>query len=467
MTLLDSLCDILGPAGLLDPTSGLDRYTQDVSHEREGRPVAVVRPQSTAEVAAVMRLCHAQGVPVVPQGGHTGLVLGGVPSGEGTELVISLERMNRIRSIDPMNFSMVVEAGCVLQAVHEAVEAADRFFPLSLGARGSCQIGGNIATNAGGINVLRWGMMRDLVLGLEMVLPDGQIWNGLRALRKDNTGYALKQLFIGAEGTLGVVTAACLKLFPSQTQVETAFLALPSVEAAMALFVAARRDLSDMLSAFELLPRACLELTLRHTPDLRDPLDKPAPVYVLLEASASGLVPLRDMVEQFLGTAMGDGGVLDGVLAESRAQARDLWRYREDLVEAHFKEAPMHLRTDIAVPISSITAFIAAADAAVAEAMPEMRPITFGHVGDGTVHYNVLPPHGLAPEVALKLSKQCEAVVFAVADRFGGSISAEHGIGRAKREAFLKRLPDLDAGLMQMIKHGIDPAGLMAPGRVL
>jgi FAD/FMN-containing dehydrogenase len=467
MTIIAELQALLGEAHVLEPAAGLERYTRDWSREIIGQPLAVVRPADTAEVAAVLRLCHASGVPVVAQGGNTGLVYGAIPSSDGREVVVSLERMNRIRAIDRVNFSLVAEAGCILQSVNDAAEAEDRFFPLSLGARGSCQIGGTISTNAGGINVLRWGMMRELVLGLEVVLPDGRIWNGLRQLRKDNTGYDLKQLFIGAEGTLGIVTAAALKLFPRPTLIETCLLAVPSAEAAMTLFAAARSDLSDLLSAFELLLRPCIDIVLRQQPAIHEPLATQAPAYVLLEASASGFVELRPLLERFLEQSMTVGLVLDGVVAESKAQAAALWRIREDLVEAQYQEAPRHLRTDISVPLSALPAFIAAADRALAEVMPGVKPIAYGHVGDGNVHYNVMPAPGTPEGEVAGVMKQCETLLYAIARKFEGSISAEHGIGRSKRTAFLDQLPAIDLMLMQMIKAGLDPDDLMAKSRLL
>ncbi len=457
---------LLGERGTVRDGAGLARYCQDWSGDHVGRPLAVIRPASTAEVAAAVRLCHGAGVKVVPQGGNTGLVAGAVPSAEGDEVVISLERLNGVRAVDAANFSMVAEAGCVLQDLHRAAEAQDRHFPLSLGAQGSCQIGGNIATNAGGVNVLRYGMARDLVLGLEVVLPDGQVWDGLRALRKDNTGYDLKQLFIGAEGTLGIVTAAALKLFPRPTQVQTALLALPSVDAALDLYARARRDLSDLLSAFEMMPRPCVDLTLATFPDLREPFDQSAPITVLMGVAASGLVDLPTLFERFLGEQIEAGPVLDGIIAQNRAQAAQFWRLREDLVEAQHREG-RHLRTDVSVPISSLAEFIRAADAAMARMFPAVRPIVYGHVGDGNLHYNVLPPRGTPPATVKTTIEHCEEELFTIVDRFGGSISAEHGIGRLKREHFLQRLSPIEATLMRAVKAGLDPAGTMSPGRIL
>ena len=463
--LIPRLRDLLGAQGLLDDATQFARYAQDWSGDLTGRPLAVARPATVEEVGQVMRLCAEAKVPVVPQGGHTGLVGGAVPSPEGNELVLSLERLDRLRGIDPVNFSMVAEAGCVLANLHRAAIEHDLHLPLSLGAQGSCQIGGNVATNAGGVNVLRYGMTRDLVLGLEVVLPDGRVWNGLRSLRKNNTGYDLKQLFIGSEGTLGIVTAVALKLFPRPTQVQTVMLGLASVEAAMALYAAARRDLSDLLSAFELMPRRCIELTLAASPALREPLATPAPVYVLMEASASGLVDLAALMEQFLAACLERESILDGTVAMSEAQARDFWRLREELVEAQHRHG-RHLRTDVSVPISDLAAFMAAADAAMARHLPEALPVAYGHVGDGNLHYNLLPPRDLDPAACEALLHQGEEIIFELVDRFGGSISAEHGIGRVKRAPFLQRLGTVDHDLFRAIKSGLDPAGRMSPGRI-
>ena len=442
-----------------------DRYATDWSRDNTGRAGAVVRPRSTDEVADVVRHCAAQGFAVVPQGGHTGLVGGATPSAEGREVVISLERLDRVREIDAENFTMTVEAGCILEKVHAAAAEQDRLFPLQLSAQGSCQIGGNIATNAGGLNVVRYGMTRDLVLGLEVVLPDGQVWNGLRKLRKNNTGYDLKQLFLGSEGTLGIVTAACLKLFPKPTQVETAFLAVESPAAAVELFGRARRDLSDLLSAFEILPRQGVELGLTAAPQSRDPLEAPSPFYVLMEVAASGLVDVKALVERFLEGVVEDGLVPDGTLASSTAQASTFWQIREGLVEAQARLG-RHLRTDVSIPISSIAPFLDRTYAALAEAVPDCVPLAYGHLGDGNIHFNVLPPGGLDDAARIALLYRCEAIIFAGVDALGGSISAEHGIGRVKRRAFLERTPPLDLTLLQKVKAALDPHGLMSPGRI-
>ena len=462
--IVEQLANLLGPRGIV--TDSPDRYTRDWSGDHAGRALAIVRPADTAEVAATLRLCHQAGIPVVPQGGNTGLVAGGIPTDDGREILLSLERLDRVREIDPLNYSLVAEAGCILSDLHRAAADADRLFPLSLGAQDSCRIGGNVATNAGGINVLRYGMTRDLVLGLEAVLPDGRIWNGLRSLRKNNTGYDLKQLFIGAEGTTGIVTAAAFKLFPRPTQTETAILGVPTLDAALALYAAARRDLADLLSAFELMARPCLDLTLAHSTDLRDPLATAAPFTILLEATASGLVDLADLVERFLAARLDAGDITDGALAQSTTQARDFWRLREDLVEAQHRQG-RHLRTDISVRISDLPRFVAAADAALSEVTPAVRLLTYGHVGDGNLHYNVLMPPGLDPAQAAALIAHCEDLLFQVVDRFAGSISAEHGIGRLKRDHLAERLDPVEADLIHRVKAAMDPTGLMSPGRIL
>ncbi|MDI5934397.1 FAD-binding oxidoreductase [Halomonas kalidii] len=464
--LVDTLQRQLGERGVLRAPADLARYTSDWADNRLGMPLAVARPASTAEVAEVVRLCHEHGVCMVPQGGHTGLVAGALPDADGGELVISLERLNRIREIDPINFTMTVDAGCVLDSVKQAAAEHDCDFPLSLGAQGSCQIGGNIATNAGGLNVLRHGMMRQLVLGLEVVLPDGRVWNGLHALHKDNRGYALAQLLLGSEGTLGIVTAAVLKLSPLPDQSRTALLGLPSVEAVVALYGLARRGCSDLLTAFELIPRPCIELAMEATPSLRDPLEAPHPWYVLMEVAACGPVDLGEMVEQLLAQGMEHDLILDGVLAGSEAQSRQLWQFRESMLEGQRRRGE-HLRTDISVPISAIPAFVEAASRAVMAASPRCEIIAFGHVGDGNLHFNILPPADMAEADKRPHLHELEERVFTVLDDFGGSLSAEHGIGRTKQAAYLARLSPLERELAEGIKALFDPRGLMNPGRIL
>jgi FAD/FMN-containing dehydrogenase len=451
----------------------LDLYVTDpeitVSHARDrtgayfGLPLAVARPRSAAELSAVMVRCAELGVGVVPQGGLTGLVGAGVSSPDDPELVVVLDRMSAIRSIDTVGFSMVVEAGCVLEAAKQAAEAQDCLLPITFGSQGSCRIGGNVSTNAGGFNVLRYGMTRDLVLGLEVVLPDGRIWNGLRTLRKDNRGYDLKQLFIGAEGTLGIVTAAALKLFPKPTQVETALLGLRSVQDAMALYALARRACSDLLSAFEILLRPGMELGLAARPELTDPLETPCPVYILMELAAVGGVDLRNLLESCL--AQAGNLLLDGVIAMSRAQAERLWFCREAMVEAQSRGGPYY-RTDVSVPIEAIPAFLDAALETLARALPEGRPITYGHIGDGNIHLNVMPPADWSREQRQALFEQAEDLIFEMVDRFGGSISAEHGIGRSKKRAFLQRVDPVTLDLFRRLKQVLDPDARLSRGRI-
>jgi len=424
-------------------------------------PLAVVRPRNTAEVSRIVALCAQHGVKLVPQGGHTGLVDGALPSTAGDELVVSLERMNRILSIDEANFSMAVEAGCVLETVRAEAASRGFVFPLALGSQGSCQIGGAVATNAGGLNVLRYGMMRDLVLGLEMVLPDGRVWSGQKALRKDNTGYDIKQLVLGSEGTLGIVTAATLKLFPAPTQVETAFLALESPGEVVKLYGHARRDLCDLLSAFELLTHR----GVAHS-GLPNPLSAASPCYVLLEISTGGLIDARALLETFLQGALERGLIVNGTIAASAAQAASFWQIRETIIDKQRRQG-RHLRTDISVPISAISRFIAEADAAMAAISPDAIVLAYGHVGDGNLHYNVVPPVDLDEAGKIELLHRAEDKIFEVLDGLGGSISAEHGIGRLKRRAFLDRISPVHRDLIGAIKHAFDPAGILNPGRIV
>ena len=445
----------------VDPGS---HYIRDWTGEADGNPSFIARPRNLDDVVELVRYCGAHGLAIVPQGGHTGLVEAASARIEGGHVLVSLERMNRIRTIDPLNFSVEVEAGCVLETLHQAVEAEDLMFPLSLGAKGSCQIGGNVATNAGGINVLRYGMMRDLVLGLEVVLPDGRVWNGLKTLRKDNTGYDLKQLFLGSEGTLGIVTAATLKLFPRPSRVETIFLAVESAADAIRLFAAARRYLADLLSAFELISNRSVEMAMT-MPDVGNPLGTDAPYYVLLEASSSGPLDLEALVGGFLEHALEEGMILDGVRASSATQAQKIWAIREGVVEAQAKHGT-HLRTDVSVPISRVAAFIDEVEAALAISAAGGVVLTYGHIGDGNMHFVVVPPAAMQGAARQAWIKASEAAIFAVVDRFDGSISAEHGIGRTKRRAFEARASATQLDLLRTLKSGIDPDNRMNPGAI-
>ncbi|WP_458574645.1 FAD-binding oxidoreductase [Rhizobium sp. PDO1-076] len=439
------------------------RFCRDWHGDVASGAIAVLRPRSTAEVAAAVLICRELKLSIVPQGGNTGLVLGGVPDQPASQVVLSLERMNAIRNIDADDFSAVVEAGCILSEVKDAVAEKDMYFPLALGAQGSCRIGGNVSTNAGGINVLRYGMTRELVLGLEVVLPDGSIFNGLSTLRKDNRGVDLKQIFIGAEGTLGIITAVSIKLMPFPDQVATALLGLNSLDDAITLYRRARRDCCDLMSAFEFMPPLAFVLAREAIPDLAMPIAGDYPAYVLMEISGSGLVDIADLMERFLGGVMEDGLVVDGVIAASQAQARNLWLFREGMNEGQAKRGP-HMRTDISVPLSRLADFVRDAEQAVSEALPDCISVSYGHVGDGNVHLNVLPPSGSSPDEIAARIYEAKTVVNRVLDEYHGSISAEHGIGRLKRDDFEARLDPSRRALLSALKQAIDPSMVMNPG---
>lgn len=457
-----ALIEQLGP-DLVLVGPAVERYCRDWHGDVTTGAVAVVRPRNTEEVAQAVRAIGALGLTVVPQGGNTGLVLGATPDRPGSQVVISLERMTAIRRIDADDFSAVVEAGVILSEFKDRVEEAGLYFPLALGAQGSCRIGGNVSTNAGGINVLRYGMTRELVLGLEVVLPDGSIFDGLSTLRKDNRGIDLKQMFIGAEGTLGIVTAISFKLMPPAEKVATALLGLGALSDAITLYRRARRDCCDLMSAFEFMPPMAFTLAQEAIPDLQLPMPGDYPAYVLLEISGSGLVDIDDLMHRFLEGVMEDGLVLDGVIAASRNQARNLWLFREGMNEGQAKRGA-HLRTDVSVPLSRLPAFVEKAEAAISAQLPDCLCVSYGHVGDGNVHLNVLPPGGLTREEVAERIYAAKAVVNEVLDGFEGSISAEHGIGRLKKADFLARVPATQLQLLTAIKQAVDPAGIMNPG---
>jgi FAD/FMN-containing dehydrogenase len=441
----------------------LARYCRDWHGDATSDAVAILRPRSTQDVSACIKAVTSLGLTIVPQGGNTGLVLGAMPDAPEHQVVLSLERMNRIRTLDADDFSAVVEAGAILSSFKDKVEEAGLFFPLALGAQGTCQIGGNVSTNAGGINVLRYGMTRELVLGLEVVLPDGSIFDGLSTLRKDNRGIDLKQLFIGAEGTLGIVTAVAVKLLPKPSQVATALLGLTSLEDAIALYRRARHECCDLMSAFEFMPPMAFTLAREAMPDLAMPLRGDAPAYVLMEISGSGLVDIDDLMQRFLEGALEDGLVKDGVIASSQTHARNLWLFREGMNEGQAKRGP-HLRTDVSVSLSSLPAFVHDAEAAVMASLPDCLCLSYGHVGDGNVHLNVLPPSHLERAEKDRRIYQAKTIINGVVDAFHGSISAEHGIGRLKRPDFEARLPDVQRQLLTAIKTAIDPNGVMNTG---
>jgi len=458
MELAQALAGIIGPANVLTAHEDTAPYLRDWRRQYSGPALCVARPANTPEVAAVVAACIERGVAIVPQGGNTGLCGGSVPTGARQELVLSLSRMNRVRALDPLNNTITVEAGCVLAAVQQAAAESGRFFALSLAAEGSCQIGGNLSTNAGGVNVLRYGNAREQVLGIEVVLPDGRVWDGLRALRKDNTGYDLKQLFIGAEGTLGIITAAVLRLFPAPTASATAWLAVDDPSRAVELLARLREGIGDRLSAFELISDDCLKAVLAHVPEARAPLPRAHPWHVLVELADSGAsAELLGRVEQLLAQASEAGTLRDAALAQSVEQARAFWRIRETIPEAQFT----NVKHDISVPVSRTPEFIERAGRALAAKFPQARPYVFGHVGDGNLHYNV------GPESLVKERAAVNRIVYETVHALTGSISAEHGLGQLKREEILGQKSALEMELMRALKRAIDPQGLMNPGKVL
>ncbi|MGP2490206.1 FAD-binding oxidoreductase [Mesorhizobium sp. PUT5] len=458
------LSEALGSGRVVTAPADLEPFLHEERGLYRSRSGIVVLPRSTEEVAAAVSICAEAGVSIVPQGGNSGLV-GGAVAGEG-EVLISLARMNRILSIDPVNFTMTVEAGAILETIQDAAEAAGCLFPLSLGAQGSCQIGGNIATNAGGINVLRYGNTRDLVLGLEAVLPDGRIWNGLRALHKDNTGYALKHLFIGSEGTLGIVTKAVLKLFPLPQEQQLALCALGTIDDALTLLSRLKARAGDSVTAFELISGFALDLACGHSGAAR-PIAEAHPWFVLLELSGSqGGSALRDTLEESLGEALEQSIIGDAVIAESLDQAASFWRLRERIPEGQ-KSIGASIKHDVSVPVSRIPQFVSEAGAAVVEALPGTRICVFGHLGDGNLHYNLSPPADASDAAFMARYKELNVIVHDIAHRLDGSFSAEHGVGLLKA-AELRRYKDpLEIELMQRVKAAFDPQGRMNPGKLL
>jgi len=456
-----------GPKGWTDDPAEMAPWLEDSRAAYHGACALMVRPAKTAEVAAVLEICHAHDIPVVPQGGNTGRCGGATPDTSGNAVLLNLSRMNRIRDVDAANFTITVEAGCILKDVQDAAAEAGRLFPLSLGAEGSCQIGGNLATNAGGINVVRYGNARDLVLGLEVVLPDGQVWDSLKRLRKDNTGYDLRGLFVGSEGTLGIITAAVLKLFPRPAGSATAYAAVSDIDAAIALFAKTRDQCGDALTSFELLAANVIDAAVRHIDKATDPLPGAADWTVLMELTGNtDDAAQRTAMEQLLAEALDEGIVLDAVIAQSEQQRRDLWFLREAVVEAQKFEGA-NAKTDVSVPISSVPTFIRRAGAALAERFPGARPFAFGHIGDGNIHYNICQPVDGDADRFIAQREDIAELVHGVVRDLDGSISAEHGIGQLKRNALARYKTPLEMAMMRQIKAALDPKGLMNPGKLL
>ena len=466
-SLLQRLGEIVGGQGLLTEPRDLDPYLGDWRGFFRGAAQAVVRPAATGEVAAVVKLCAETGTAIVPQGGNTGMSGAATPPSGGGAIVLQMGRMNRIIGVDPLNNTITVEAGCILANVQQAAREAGRLFPLSLGAEGSCQIGGNLATNAGGINVLRYGNARELTLGLQVVLPDGRVWDGLRGLRKDNTGYDLKQMFIGSEGTLGIITAAVLKLFPIPRTTVTAMVAVAAPTAAVELLSLLRDACGDRVSAFEIISRRCVERVLAHIPGTREPLARACPWYVLVElAEASPDGPLREEFERAMERAVEGGLALDAAIAANEAQRAALWRIRESIPEASRAEEALY-RHDISIPISGIPAFIGEAGEALERAFPGARVLCFGHLGDGNLHYNCFVPGRRRDDAAALAATDVNRTVLEVVRRYGGSFSAEHGIGQAKRAELARYKGALEVEMMRALKRAFDPRNLMNPGKVI
>lgn len=469
MSALDAFADIVGGPACMSEPDDVAPYAVDWRGAYQANPVAVVKPASTDEVAAVMRTAADQSLAVVPAGGRTGLCGAAVAQANGPpSIILSMERMNKVRSIDARDFSIVAEAGCIVQNIQQAAADADRLFPIQWGAQGTAQIGGMLGTNAGGIRTLRWGNARELVLGLEVVLPDGRVLDDLRRVRKDNSGYALRHLFIGAEGTLGVITAAALRLAPQLNHVETAFIAVPSPDAALSLYGRMMEAGADLV-AFELCARHCMEVADRYGVDLRIPLPIESPWYVMAEiATAHPSVPLREIMEETLGAAMEAGEVSDAALAESEAQRLGIWKIREDYPECNRQAGPSAV-TDTAVPVSAVPAFIEKATAATTARWPEGRIAAIGHAGDGNIHFALQAPEGWdkGRPAWIERTDGFEALVNEISVSLGGSFSAEHGIGQSKRHAMQSHKDPTALDLMRTIKDALDPDGRMNPGKVL
>lgn len=465
--LIESLKAIVGPNGWLEADADTEPYVTDWRHRWPGATPLVLRPDNTQDVSAIVTVCHKAGVPVVPQSGNTGLVGGSVPDDTGTQIVLSLNRMTQIRAIDTENNTMSVDAGCILADIQAAASEADRLYPLSLAAEGSCRIGGNLSTNAGGTNVLRFGNARDHVLGLEVVLADGRIWNGMRALRKDNTGYDLKQLFLGSEGTLGIITGAVLKLWPRPRSVVTTWLAVRDPEAAVTLLHRAQDATGGQITGFEYLVRDAADLVFRLMPQHKNPLAQDHGAYVLMEASSgSEGDALRQTVESVLAQAMDDGLIVDAVIAESETQAQAIWAIREDVPEAQVLNGG-GIKHDVAVPVSRVAEFLKDGTDLVTSMAPEAMVIAFGHLGDGNIHFNLTARDESQRDGLIAREDAINDAVEGMVVGMDGSFSAEHGVGRLRLRQMARYKSDVELDLMRRLKHALDPEDLLNPGRLI
>ena len=463
---LQKLKKTLGPKGWIEDKEIIEPYLVEERGLFIGKSSLLLKPQNTEEVSKILKLCNEHNIKVVPQGGRTGLCGGTIPSENGKEIMLSLERMNNIKELNEENFTITVEAGCILNNIQNIADEKNFLFPLSLASEGSCTIGGNISTNAGGINVLRYGMARDLVLGIEVVLANGEIWNNLISLRKDNRGYDLKQLFIGSEGTLGIITSAVLKLFPAPRNIETALFAIPNPDAAIELLGLARNASADLLNAYELVSRVGMEMVIKNIPGAKEPLKEKYKWYILIEFSSSSKNNLRQQMEDLFELALNKNIVLDGVIAESTQQRKELWTLRDGLNEAQKPEGGS-IKHDISVPINNVSKFIYSASKCVEEFIPNSRVVAFGHIGDGNIHFNISQPLKQDKKEFLNKWTDVNKLVFDIVKNLDGSFSAEHGIGKLKREELQNYNPTIEINLMKSIKSSFDPNNILNPGKVL
>ncbi len=457
---------LLGSKGWIEDPNIIEPYLIEERGLYKGKSELLLKPSNTYEVSNILKLCNEHNIKIVPQGGRTGLCGGTIPSDNGLEVMLSLERMNKIDEFNEENFTITVEAGCVLGNIQDKVEEKKLLFPLSLASEGSCTIGGNLSTNAGGINVLRYGMARDLVLGIEVVLADGQIWDNLTGLRKDNRGYDLKQLFIGSEGTLGIITKAVLKLFPFPSNIETALFAVPNTQAAVELLGLARSVSTDLLNAYELVSRLGMEMVLKNIPNTKDPIKDKYKWYVLLEFSSSSKNSMRAQMETLFEIALNKNIVCDGVIAESSQQRKELWVLRDGLNEAQKPEGGS-IKHDVSIPINNVSKFIDNATIQIEKFIPDSRVVAFGHIGDGNIHFNISQPIKSNKEEFLKKWESVNKIVFDIVHGLNGSFSAEHGIGKLKREELKFYNPKIEVSLMRSIKDTFDPKNILNPGKVL